>query len=260
MSEIASLVLSELGRALNSSLIFELNGIVADDWQREALESICSPLSQDKWQLWNLGRRCGKSTTAAAAAVTLASRNPGSLVVFVGPSERISKENIRRCLSLIDGAGYAGEILKRTMLEIEFRSKARILALPGKADTIRGLGDGIIALISDETAYTDEVVFPAVLPYLATNDQAAFVCLSTPRGMNNFFAREWHEGSRWKRFKIPSSSCPRISAAYLEEMKEKLGPLYAQEFENSFLDEDSELFTRDMIFRAVDPELQAICL
>jgi hypothetical protein len=121
------------------------------------------------------------------------------------------------------------------------------VALPGRADTIRGLGDNLVALISDESAYTDEEVWPAILPYMATNDSAALLCLSTPRGMNNFFAKQWHEGTDWKRFEIPASQCPRISAEYLLQMKETLGPAFEQEFNCSFLSEESAFFNEAQI-------------
>jgi len=242
-----ALLASELGRALNTSDILERNNLTPDPWAAEVLSL------KHKRLLLNIHRQGSKSTTACAAACQIAALNENATVIFVSPSQRQSQENIRRCTDLIEGAGYRNEIASPKQLEIEFKNRSRIFGLPGKPETIRGFSN-VAALIVDEAAYCDDEIFPAVLPFLATNPKALFIAMSTPNGARGWFYHQWADGIHWKKIKVTASECPRISADYLEEMKATLGAnKFAQEFQCSFVSDGAAFITAEIFDACVIP-------
>jgi hypothetical protein len=62
-----------------------------------------------------------------------------------------------------------------------------------------------------------------------------------------------------ERFEIPASQCPRISEAFLMEEEESLPPfVYRQEYECSFEETEDQVFTIDLIDRAVTDEVEPL--
>ena len=47
--------------------------------------------------------------------------------------------------------------------------------------------------------------------------------------------------------KVLSRECPRISAAFLERERRRLGPMYGQEYEAEFLSAPGALFSADAL-------------
>jgi hypothetical protein len=75
------------------------------------------------------------------------------------------------------------------------------------------------------------------------------------------FYEEWTGGSsaKWERFEVPASQCPRISESFLEEERESLPPfIYRQEYECSFEETEDQVFTTELIDRAVTDEVQPL--
>lgn len=62
--------------------------------------------------------------------------------------------------------------------------------------------------------------------------------LTTPAGKRGWFYEQWLHGAGWQRVSIKSTECPRISAEFLDQEREQLGPLiFAHEYLFKFHDE-----------------------
>jgi hypothetical protein len=80
--------------------------------------------------------------------------------------------------------------------------------------------------------------------------------LSTPYGKRGVFYEEWTGGHGWERYEVPASQCPRISEEFLEEERATLPSwVYRQEYERSFEETEDQVFTMEMVERAVTPEV-----
>jgi hypothetical protein len=87
----------------------------------------------------------------------------------------------------------------------------------------------------------------------------SLIMLSTPYGKRGVFYEEWISGHEWERFEVRASQCPRISEAFLREEEETLPPfIYRQEYECSFEETEDQVFTTDLIDRAVTDEVQPL--
>jgi hypothetical protein len=83
--------------------------------------------------------------------------------------------------------------------------------------------------------------------------------LTTPYGKRGVFYEEWTGGQGWERYEVPASECPRISPEFLEEERDTLPPwVYRQEYECSFEETENQVFTTDMIDRAVTSEVKPL--
>ena len=54
---------------------------------------------------------------------------------------------------------------------------------------------------------------------------ASLFALTTPAGKRGWFYEQWLHGVGWQRISIKSTECPRISAEFLDQEREQLGPL-----------------------------------
>ena len=84
----------------------------------------------------------------------------------------------------------------------------------------------------------------------------ALLILSTPYGKRGVFFKEWSEGEGWERYEVPAAECPRISPEFLEEEREALPSwVYRQDYECSFEETEDQVFTHEMVERAVTSEV-----
>jgi hypothetical protein len=169
-----------------------------------------------------------------------------SLVLLVSRSERQSGELFAKVAQFYKRLRPA-ESMKELALSIELMNGSRVIALPGDSDTIRGFSAPALVVI-DEASRVSDAVLAAVLPMLVANN-GRLVCLSTPQGKRGFFYERWESGDpAWERINAKACDCPRISPEALAEQAASLGPrLYAQEFENMFLEETDAVFSTDSI-------------
>jgi hypothetical protein len=94
-----------------------------------------------------------------------------------------------------------------------------------------------------------------VRPMLAVSG-GALMMLTTPYGKRGVFYEEWTSGPGWERYEVPASECPRIPASFLEEERDALPSwVYRQEYECSFEETDDQVFTTEMVERAVTSEV-----
>ena len=100
-------------------------------------------------------------------------------------------------------------------------------------------------------------LYYALRPALATSD-GDIALVSTPFGKRGFFYQEFmSDGTRWKRFTVPASDCPRISEEFLDEERSIGDEYYAQEYECQFIEDGRFLITdadRKGLFKSdIDP-------
>jgi hypothetical protein len=227
-------------------------GVVLDDWQRAALTS-----ASDR-QLWLCGRQTGKSSTAARLALWTALSQPPALVLLLARALRQSQEGFRKVLDAYNATGGRCPAEAESALRLELTNGSRIIALPGKEDTIRSYS-GVSLLVIDEASRVPDPLYYAVRPMLAVSG-GRLVCLSTPWGKRGFFYQEWTEGGpRWERTKITAAQCLRIPRSFLEEERATMPErLYRQEYGCSFEDTEDAVFSSEDIEAAMSHDVEPL--
>lgn len=200
---------------LDPALLFTWQGLNADEWQRELL------LARDQYLLLNCSRQAGKSTVVAALALIEVLTRPDSLVLLVAPSERQSHELFRKVLTAYQALGQPLKPIKWNQSEIELENGGRIVALPGREDTIRSFSS-VRLLVLDEAARVPDDLYATVRPMLAVS-KGRLAALSTPAGQRGWYHTAWTEDGPWHRVHIPWTRCPRIDSAFIAEETRALG-------------------------------------
>jgi hypothetical protein len=235
----------DLACSLDPVILAEQAGISPDPWQRDVLRSSAARV------LLLCSRQAGKSTITSILAVHTAVYEPGSLVLLLSPTLRQSGELFKKCAGVYQALGRPVPSDSESALQLELENGSRIVSLPGKEGTIRGFS-GVRLLAIDEAAWVPDDLYLAVRPMLAVS-QGRLVALSTPHGTRGWFYEAWRGQEPWERYEVPATSCPRISAAFLEEEKRSMGDWwYQQEYMCTFLDAETQAFRRedvDMAFR-----------
>ncbi len=221
-----------------------------DDWQVEMLESTASRI------LLNCSRQSGKSTVTAVLALHTAIYQPESLVLLLSPSLRQSQELVRKALDLYRTLDRPVAAETESALRLELKNGSRIISLPGKNHTVRGFS-GVSLLAIDEAAQVPDDLYFTVRPMLAVSG-GRLVALSTPFGTRGWWYEAWRSMEPWERYEVPASSCPRISAEFLEEERQAMGQWwFDQEYDCSFLDAETQPFRREDVDRAFEEEVEA---
>jgi len=238
----------DLRLALDRVAFAEKLGIVPDGWQGDFLRS-----SADR-VLLNCSRQSGKSTMSAVIALHRALYHPGSLVLCLAPALRQSQELFAKI------AGFYRDLDRPVLpqgerkLSLELENDSRIITLPGSEKTIRGFS-GAALLLVDEASRVDDALYFAIRPMLAVSG-GSLMMLSTPFGKRGVFYEEWTGGEGWERYEVPASQCPRIPPSFLEEERAALPSwVYRQEYECSFEETEDQVFTTEMVERAVTSEV-----
>jgi hypothetical protein len=143
-------------------------------------------------------------------------------------------------------------------LQLELVNGSRIVALPGKEQTIRGYA-GVDLLVIDEASRVMDELYYSVRPMLAVSG-GRLLALSTPFGKRGFFYQEWTDGgSDWHRTKITAHEVPRITPAFLEEERRAMGDWwFQQEYLCEFVETDDQVFAHDLIMEAMSPDVQPL--
>jgi len=153
---------ADLAMSLDPVRLSQAAGIDPDPWQAAVLRSNAPRL------LLNCSRQSGKSTTVAMLAMHTALYDAGALVLIVSPSKRQSEELFRKCLHLYRALGRPAPALSEGALHLELENGSRIVALPGKEDTIRAFS-GVTLLAIDEAARVEDDLYRSVRPFLAVS-------------------------------------------------------------------------------------------
>jgi Terminase large subunit, T4likevirus-type, N-terminal len=241
----------DLRLALDRVAFAEKLGIVPDGWQGDFLRSSADRL------LLNCSRQSGKSTMSAVIALHRALYYPDSLVLCLAPALRQSQELFAKIASFYRDLGRPVAPQGERKLSLELENGSRIITLPGSEKTIRGFS-GAALLLVDEASRVDDALYFAIRPMLAVSG-GTLMMLSTPYGKRGVFYEEWTGGRGWERYEVPASQCPRISEEFLEKELAALPSwVYRQEYECSFEETEDQVFTSDMIDRAVTDEVKPL--
>lgn len=246
------MIAGDLALALDPVLLAERAGITPDDWQAAVLRSPSPRL------LLNACRQSGKSTITAAVAVHTAVFAPGALVLLVSPTLRQSGELFRKALAVYRALDRPVPAESETALTLTLETGSRIVSLPGKEGTVRGYsGAALIAI--DEASRVPDDLYLALRPMLAVSG-GRLIALSTPWGKRGWWHQEWTGGGpSWERYEVPATACPRIPAAFLEEERRSMGPLFfASEYECQFVETEDQLFAYDDIAAAITDDVQPL--
>jgi hypothetical protein len=184
-------------------------------WQRQFLRS---PRGTSLLAL--TARQIGKTTAACWAMAHSAIHRPGSLSVVACPAQRQSAEAIRRVRSSVLKAGAT--LIVENVYGLELENGARVLALPGTDDSVRGLTvDGWI--VADEAARLSDDLIAALRPMRARKPEARFAMLSTAWSRSDPFWQAWDgEDKTYLRLKATADMAGvDLDPAFLE--KERLG-------------------------------------
>jgi hypothetical protein len=226
-------------------------GVDPDPWQRDLLESPSERV------ILNCCRQSGKSTMTAIVALHRALYHPGSLILCLAPALRQSQELFGKVLGFYRDLDRPITAQAERKLSLELENESRIVTLPGTEKTIRGFSGAALLIVDEASRVADELYF-AVRPMLAVSG-GSLMMLSTPYGKRGIFFEEWSHGEGWERYEVSARDCPRISASFLEEEKRALpARVYRQEYECSFEETEDQVFTTDMIDRAVTAEVQPL--
>ncbi len=224
-------------------------GLEPDAWQQDILRS------RARQTIMLVTRQGGKSTISSIRALHRAEYAPGSLILLLAPSYRQSKELFRKVKDAYAVIPNPSKLASESALEMEFENTSRIVALPGKEETIRGFS-GVALLIVDEAARVPDALYQSVRPMLAISG-GSIVLLSTPFGKRGFFHHEWTEGGEdWHRTKVTAYDCPRMSREWLEQEHAAIGDFwFRQEYMCEFVETIDQVFSYDDIMRALDTDV-----
>jgi hypothetical protein len=223
-------------------------GIVPDAWQEDLLRSDSDRV------LLNCCRQSGKSTMSGVIALHRALYHPGSLILCLAPALRQSQELFGKVAGFYRDLERPISPIAERKLSLELENGSRIVTLPGTEKTIRGFSGATLLIVDEASRVSDELYF-AVRPMLAVSG-GALLMLTTPYGKRGVFYEEWLSGHGWERYEVPANQCPRISPQILEEERDALPSwVYRQEYECSFEETEDQVFTTEMVERAVTSEV-----
>ena len=223
-------------------------GLEPDPWQERLLHTRSDRV------LLNCCRQSGKSTMSGLIALHRALYHPGSLILCLAPALRQSQELFGKVLGFYRDLGRPIPAQAERKLSLELENESRIVTLPGTDKTIRGFS-GAALLIVDEASRVEDELYFAIRPMLAVSG-GSLMMLTTPHGKRGVFYEEWTGGKGWERYEVPASQCPRIPEAFLEEEREALPSwVFRQEYECSFEETEDQVFTTEMVERAVTSEV-----
>lgn len=196
-------------------------------------------------------RQAGKSTVTSVVAVHTAISKPGALVLLIAPSMRQSVELYNKVVQVHSSTRGLPPLRYETRTGCEYETGSRIIALPGKPETIRGFS-AVDLIIVDEAAFVQDQLVAGVRPMLAVS-QGRMMMISTPFGRRGTFFETWRNDNGWRKIKVTADMVPRIDPAFLEEERIALGDaVFSQEYDAEFLSAETSLFNYDVIQAALD--------
>ncbi len=241
---------ADLALALDPVLLARRAGVEPDPWQAALLRDDAREV------VMLCSRQAGKSTVSSFLALHEAVYRPPALVLVLSPSLRQSQELYRKIRHAYGALGSAApSATEESALRLELSNGSRIVCLPGKEQTIRGFS-GVSLLLVDEAARVPDALYQAVRPMLAVSG-GRLVLLSTPFGKRGFFHHEWTQGGpHWHRVKVTAYDSPRISPAWLERERVKIGEWwFAQEYRCEFVDTVDQVFGHDVVMGALSADV-----
>jgi len=223
----------------------EMLGVEPAPWQQAFLRA---PRGSSILAL--TARQIGKTTAAAWAMAHTALYVPGSLSVVACPAQRQSREAVRRVKDVLLRTGTALKV--DNVYELELDNGARVLALPGSDDSIRGLTvDGWI--VADEAARLTDDLIAALRPMRARRPETRFAMLSTAWSRTDPFWNAWDSDDQtWIRLKATAdTNAVALDPVFLAGERRALGEEnYKREYLGIPAGEHTSPFTWDLYERA----------
>ena len=224
-----------------------------DPWQKSVLED-----ASDR-QILVCARQVGKSTIVGVKAAHYAVSNPESLILVIAPSQRQSRELLRKIKAFFRLANI--HMPRENESEVELENHSRILALPGSDNTVRGFS-AVDLVIIDEAAFASDKLFYSIQPMVQIS-RGSIVLLSSAYATRGFYYQLWEQGEeRWSRYRVTAYDCPRYDPGELELLKASVPQnTFKCEYLAEFVDPEGAVFTADQIAGAfgdvellIDPE------
>jgi hypothetical protein len=194
----------ELAHRIDSVLwVREVLGMSPSPWQETFLRT---PRGTSILAL--TARQVGKTTTATWGIAHSMVFTPGSLSVIACPAQRQSAEAVRLVRAAVLKAG--AKLDSDNVYALELENGARVLALPGSDDSIRGLTvDGWI--VADEAARLQHDIIAALRPMRARRPQARLAMLSTAWSRTDPFWTAWaSDDPTWLRLEATVETDPSL--------------------------------------------------
>jgi hypothetical protein len=220
----------------------EALGFTPDAHQAQVLTS---PHSRG---LLNCTRQWGKSTIVALKAVHRSLFRPESMILVVSPSERQSREFLRKAKRFVSRLKIPIRGDGDNQVSLQLPNGSRLVGIPGKEETVRGFS-AVSLLLIDEAARVSDEMYNSVTPMLAVGGGHLWL-MSTPYGKRGFFYEAWTKGQNWARISVKATDCARISKAFLEEQRRSMGERwYRQEYLCEFQSTHTQLIPDHILER-----------
>jgi phage FluMu gp28-like protein len=227
-------------------------------------------LARFKAGLWS--RQTGKDFSSAEEIVRDCLQRPKTTWLIAAPSERQSLESLAKCrewseaynLAIADAKVVNESDHPQARLrssEINFPNGARIVAVPGRPDTVRGFSAN--ALLTEFAFFEDdEATWRAILPSITNplrGGEKKIRIISTPNGKQGRFYKIVDESLlnpvkgrklAWSVHKVTIHDAVRMGLPVdIEQIREGMDDAegFAQEFECEFLDSSNVLLPYDII-------------
>lgn len=207
-----------------------------------------------RFQVWDWGRRAGKSETGGREAHCQLVI-PESRVWVAGPTMDLAEKEFRVVWRLnVEEAGLPGRIpVKRKSareLWIEFANGSYIECRSEEAGANQFVGEGIDLVLVVEAARMAERSWTEQLRPTLADRKGRAIFSSTPRGFNwfhDYFLRGQpdlrHKYPNWRSWKIPSSANPLVEADEVEDARLTLpDSLFKQEWLAEFTNFSGKVF------------------
>lgn len=245
-----------LGDSRAGSAALREGGVMFFDYQARWL----GDGSRFKIGLW--ARQTGKDYTCAAEAVHDSMNHPKTLWVMVAAGERQARESLAKAREFAERLdlrveSYEEEPVSRgrnarlKAAEILWSNGSRLLALPGKPETVRGYSANVV--LTEFAFHEDpEGIWRAVYPSISNPLRGGVKKLriiTTPNGRGNFFHHLW-ENSEFSKHRLNIHEAVRAGLPLdPEELRRNLNDpeAWAQEYECEFMDNSSILLPYEVI-------------
>ena len=216
-------------------------------------------LEKERFVVTLASRQVGKSTTMTIFALWMTAFQEDKRVLIVANREDTAIELLRRIK-------FAYEMLPNWLKPgVETWGQTSVYFSNGSSIEISATsstaarGKSINCLIIDEMAHIPDFImtdfWESVIPIISSGKTTKIFAVSTPKGTNNLFyktytAAESGELKMWKSFRIDWWEIPGRDEKWKETMKEVMirqNRSWAQEFENSFIDDGESAADAEVI-------------
>lgn len=231
-----------------------------------------------RWKIGCMSRQVGKDFTSGEEGIRdcYAHELAGDKTTWLiaAPSERQSLESLEKWKEWAEGYKLAiadiqedrpggGEALLKSST-ITFPGGTRVIAVPGKPDTVRGYSANV--LMTEFAFFEDpDKTWRAILPSITNplrGGQKKVRLISTPNGIGNKFHELWSKnhgvtGAKWSTHLVTiHDAVAQGLPVDIEELKAALDDAegWAQEFECQFLDAAAVLLSYELIALNEAPE------